>query len=152
MAGGAASTGSRARMRTKIEAARIATLAGVYMAIADGRVVDPIARVAEGGGDLVLTLSNPITARKIWIGGSLDERLSVCRCRRCCSAWPRQEPAAGRGYSGRGRVHTRRLRRHPRRVGSMVVIVYDALHAGSGSEAAIRAISRASWGSRGARK
>ena len=50
MAGGAASELSRGGMRTKIEAARIATSAGAHMVIADGRVVHPIARIAEGGG------------------------------------------------------------------------------------------------------
>ena len=39
MAGGAASEFSRGGMRTKIEAAKIATTAGVHMAIADGRVL-----------------------------------------------------------------------------------------------------------------
>ena len=44
MAGGAASDLSRGGMRTKIEAARIATAAGTHMVIADGRVAHPIAR------------------------------------------------------------------------------------------------------------
>ena len=48
MAGGAASELSRGGMRTKIEAARIATSAGTHMVIADGRVPHPIARVADG--------------------------------------------------------------------------------------------------------
>src|SRR5476651_1562443 len=48
MAGGAASELSRGGMRTKIEAARIATSAGTHMVIADGRVAHPIARVAAG--------------------------------------------------------------------------------------------------------
>src|SRR5579872_1078270 len=49
MAGGAASELSRGGMRTKIEAARIATSGGAHMVIADGRVVHPVARIAEGG-------------------------------------------------------------------------------------------------------
>src|ERR1700733_14698079 len=73
MAGGAASELSRGGMRTKIEAARIATSAGTHMVIADGRVAHPIARVTEGGGCTWFpTPSNPIAARKIWIGGSLE--------------------------------------------------------------------------------
>ena len=48
MAGGAASELSRGGMRTKIEAARIATSAGAHMVIADGRIIHPIARVAKG--------------------------------------------------------------------------------------------------------
>ena len=72
MAGGAASELSRGGMRTKIEAARIATSAGAHMAIADGRVLHPIAAIAEGGGcTWFLTPSNPVAARKVWIGGSL---------------------------------------------------------------------------------
>jgi glutamate 5-kinase len=78
MAGGAASELSRGGMRTKIEAARIATSAGAHMVIADGRVIHPIARVAEGGGcTWFLTASNPITARKAWIGGSLEVKGAV---------------------------------------------------------------------------
>ena len=78
MAGGAASELSRGGMRTKIEAARIATSAGTHMVIADGRVAHPIARVAEGGRcTWFLTPSNPVAARKIWIGGSLELKGAV---------------------------------------------------------------------------
>ncbi|MGA7197328.1 glutamate 5-kinase [Roseiarcus sp.] len=78
MAGGAASELSRGGMRTKIEAARMATAAGAHMIIADGRVDHPIARVAEGGlCTWFLTASNPIAARKIWIGGSLELKGAV---------------------------------------------------------------------------
>jgi glutamate 5-kinase len=78
MAGGAASQSSRGGMRTKIEAARIATAAGTHMVIADGRVSHPLARMAEGGRcTWFLTPSNPIAARKIWIGGSLELKGAV---------------------------------------------------------------------------
>jgi len=78
MAGGAASELSRGGMRTKIEAARIATAAGTHMVIADGRVVHPIARIADGGRcTWFLTPSNPVAARKIWIGGSLEIKGAV---------------------------------------------------------------------------
>ena len=78
MAGGAASELSRGGMRTKIEAARIATAAGTHMVIADGRIIHPIARIAEGGDcTWFLTPSNPIAARKIWIGGSLELKGAV---------------------------------------------------------------------------
>ena len=78
MAGGAGSDLSRGGMRTKIEAARIATSAGAHMVIADGRVIHPIARVA-GGEECTwfLTPSNPVAARKIWIGGSLELKGAV---------------------------------------------------------------------------
>jgi glutamate 5-kinase len=73
MAGGAASELSRGGMRTKIEAAHIAVNAGVHMAIADGRVKHPIERIAKSGRcTWFLTPSNPLAARKIWIGGSLE--------------------------------------------------------------------------------
>jgi glutamate 5-kinase len=78
MAGGPASEVSRGGMRTKIEAARIATAAGAHMIIADGRVEHPIALVAEGGRcTWFLTSSNPVAARKIWIGGSLELKGAV---------------------------------------------------------------------------
>ncbi|HUZ66713.1 MAG TPA: glutamate 5-kinase [Beijerinckiaceae bacterium] len=75
MAGGAASHYSRGGMRTKIEAAKIATTGGAHMVIADGQVAYPISRIAEGGRcTWFLTPSNPITARKKWIAGSLEPR------------------------------------------------------------------------------
>jgi glutamate 5-kinase len=78
MAGGAASELSRGGMRTKIEAARIATSGGAHMVIADGRVAHPIDRVAKGGDcTWFLTPSNPIAARKVWIGGSLELKGAV---------------------------------------------------------------------------
>jgi glutamate 5-kinase len=78
MAGGAASELSRGGMRTKIEAGRIATSAGAHMVIADGRVIHPIARIADGGDcTWFLTPSNPIAARKVWIGGSLELKGAV---------------------------------------------------------------------------
>jgi glutamate 5-kinase len=78
MAGGAASELSRGGMRTKIEAAKIATGAGTHMLIADGRVAHPIARVAEGAPcTWFLTPSNPRAARKVWIGGSLELKGAV---------------------------------------------------------------------------
>jgi glutamate 5-kinase len=75
MAGGAASQFSRGGMRTKIEAAKIATAGGTHMVIADGRVAHPVARIAAGGRcTWFTTASNPITARKIWIAGAIEPR------------------------------------------------------------------------------
>ena len=75
MAGGAASELSRGGMRTKIEAAKIATQAGAHMIIADGRVKNPLARIAEGARcSWFLTSATPTSARKAWIGGSLESR------------------------------------------------------------------------------
>jgi glutamate 5-kinase len=78
MAGGAASELSRGGMRTKIIAARMATAAGAHMAITDGRVAHPIAAMDAGAPcTWFLTPSNPIAARKIWIGGSLELKGAV---------------------------------------------------------------------------
>jgi glutamate 5-kinase len=75
IAGGAASELSRGGMRTKIEAGRIATQSGVHMVIADGRVLHPIARVAERAPcTWFLTPSTPMQARKVWIGGTLETK------------------------------------------------------------------------------
>jgi glutamate 5-kinase len=78
MAGGAASAYSRGGMRTKLEAAKIATTGGTHMLIADGRIKHPIKRIRE---TLIctwfLTPSNPVTARKKWIAGSLEPRGAV---------------------------------------------------------------------------
>jgi glutamate 5-kinase len=75
MAGGAASIFSRGGMRTKIEAAKIATTGGAHMVIADGREPSPLSRIAAGGRcTWFLTPSNPVTARKKWIAGSLEPK------------------------------------------------------------------------------
>ncbi|MGB8277133.1 MAG: glutamate 5-kinase [Methylovirgula sp.] len=75
MAGGAASNLSRGGMRTKIEAGKIATTGGTHMLIADGRVMHPIARLQDSCPcTWFLTGTNPITARKKWIAGSLEPR------------------------------------------------------------------------------
>jgi glutamate 5-kinase len=75
MAGGAASELSRGGMRTKIEAAKIATAGGTHMVIADGRVKNPLAAIAGGARcTWFLTGSNPVSARKTWIAGALEPR------------------------------------------------------------------------------
>lgn len=75
MAGGAGSALSRGGMRTKIEAAKIATAGGTHMLIADGRVDHPVARLNDPVPcTWFLTGSNPVTARKKWIAGSLEPR------------------------------------------------------------------------------
>lgn len=75
MAGGAASEFSRGGMRTKVEAAKIATAGGAAMLIANGRVKNPLGAIAAGGRcTWFLTASNPVAARKKWIAGSLEAR------------------------------------------------------------------------------
>jgi glutamate 5-kinase len=78
MAGGAASQYSRGGMRTKIEAAKIATTGGAHMVIADGRAAAPLSRIAAGGRcTWFLTPSTPTSARKKWIAGSLEPKGAV---------------------------------------------------------------------------
>jgi glutamate 5-kinase len=75
MAGDAASELSRGGMRTKIEAAKIATTGGTHMLIASGKIEHPLQSIADGGRcTWFLTPANPITARKRWIAGSLEPK------------------------------------------------------------------------------
>ncbi|ODT75645.1 MAG: glutamate 5-kinase [Pelagibacterium sp. SCN 64-44] len=72
MAGGAASHLSRGGMTTKVEAGKIATLAGTAMIIAKGTEPHPLRRLAEGS---LHTLFQPAAtraqSRKRWIMGTL---------------------------------------------------------------------------------
>jgi len=75
MAGTAGSELSRGGMRTKIEAARIATTAGTHMLIASGKIEHQLQAIADGGRcTWFLTPANPVTARKRWIAGSLEPK------------------------------------------------------------------------------
>jgi glutamate 5-kinase len=73
MAGGAASHLSRGGMTTKVEAGKIATLAGTAMVIAKGTETHPLKALTEGGRH---TLFHPARsraqARKRWIMGTLS--------------------------------------------------------------------------------
>ena len=60
-------------MVTKLEAAKIAMAAGCAMAIADGRRPDALARLEDGGKcTWFLPVSEPRTARKKWIAGTIS--------------------------------------------------------------------------------
>jgi glutamate 5-kinase len=75
MAGAAGSELSRGGMRTKIEAAKIATTGGTHMLIASGKIEHPLQAIADGGRcTWFLTPANPVTARKRWIAGSLEPK------------------------------------------------------------------------------
>lgn len=75
MAGAAASELSRGGMRTKIEAAKIATRAGAHMLIARGERKNPLAALAQGATcTWFLTAATPASARKAWIGGTLEPK------------------------------------------------------------------------------
>ena len=71
MAGDAGSGLSRGGMRTKVEAARIATGAGTAMIIASGRETDPLARLERGANHTLFAAGEGARARKAWIGGQL---------------------------------------------------------------------------------
>lgn len=78
MAGDAGSELSRGGMRTKIEAAKIATTAGTHMVIASGRTLHPLRNIEEGKPcTWFLTPANPVTSRKKWIAGSLEPKGAI---------------------------------------------------------------------------
>ncbi len=78
MAGEALPGYSSGGMVTKLAAARIAIGAGCRMAIADGRIMHPIAAIAEGARcTWFQPTGSPRTARKKWIAGSLKPVGSV---------------------------------------------------------------------------
>jgi glutamate 5-kinase len=78
MAGGAGSELSRGGMRTKIEAAKIATQGGTRMVIASGLIDHPLKAIAQGGRcTWFATPSNPARARKTWIAGALETKGNV---------------------------------------------------------------------------
>ncbi|MCM5559794.1 glutamate 5-kinase [Pleomorphomonas sp. NRK JP5] len=73
MAGGAASELSRGGMKTKIDAGKIATVAGAAMIIASGKVAAPLSRIDAGGPhSLFRAEAAPVTARKAWIAGHIE--------------------------------------------------------------------------------
>ncbi len=75
MAGAAGSELSRGGMKTKVEAGKMATVAGTAMIIASGKVMAPLS-VIDGGGTHTLfqAEANPVTARKAWIAGHLEPK------------------------------------------------------------------------------
>ena len=73
MAGLAASEFSRGGMKTKIEAARIATAAGAAMIITSADQLNPLSALSGGKKATWFSPSpNPINERKRWIAGGLD--------------------------------------------------------------------------------
>ena len=72
MAGGAASHLSRGGMTTKVEAGKIATMAGTAMIIAKGTEAHPLRRLSEGGLHTLFRASESrAQSRKRWIMGTL---------------------------------------------------------------------------------
>ncbi|NBX65758.1 MAG: glutamate 5-kinase [Proteobacteria bacterium] len=73
MAGGAASELSRGGMKTKVDAAKIATASGCTMLIASGKIKHPIRAIEEGGKCTVFKAhETPLQARKTWIVGAMS--------------------------------------------------------------------------------
>lgn len=78
MAGEAASGLSRGGMRTKIQAAKIATAAGTTMVISSGKVDHPLRAIENGARSTWFAPStNPINDRKKWIAGGLEVSGSI---------------------------------------------------------------------------
>lgn len=78
MAGEAASGLSRGGMKTKIQAAKIATAAGTTMVIGSGQVNHPLQAIDKGARSTWFAPSpNPINDRKKWIAGGLEVSGSV---------------------------------------------------------------------------
>ncbi|WP_028035623.1 glutamate 5-kinase [Chelativorans sp. J32] len=73
MGGGAASELSRGGMRTKLDAGRIATVAGTAMIIASGKELAPLSAIERGGRATLFKPSpTPVRAYKTWIAGQLE--------------------------------------------------------------------------------
>lgn len=78
MAGGANSAVSSGGMRTKIEAAKIATDAGCHMIIARGTGMHPLQALGAGGKCThFVAKGTPKSARKHWIAGSMHPAGSI---------------------------------------------------------------------------
>ena len=78
MAGDVGSELSRGGMVTKIEAAKIAVAGGTHMAIASGKVLNPLEALAGPAGcTWFLAHSDPVAARKRWIAGTLEPKGAV---------------------------------------------------------------------------
>jgi glutamate 5-kinase len=65
-------------MVTKIEAAKIAVSGGTHMVIASGKVMHPLQALAKKGtATWFVARSDPVTARKRWIAGTLEPKGAV---------------------------------------------------------------------------
>jgi glutamate 5-kinase len=75
MAGDAGTELSKGGMKTKIEAAKVATDAGIHMVIASGKIEFPLRAIADGAAcTWFLASSDPVTAKKRWIAGQLEPK------------------------------------------------------------------------------
>jgi glutamate 5-kinase len=69
--GGSGSGLGSGGMAAKIAAARIAAAAGIHLAIADGRTLNPLARFAATGRGTVFVAGEGARAKKAWLAGRL---------------------------------------------------------------------------------
>jgi glutamate 5-kinase len=74
---GSASGMGSGGMISKISAARIATTAGVRLAIVSGKYQHPLARFAETGRGTVFAATGAARARKAWLAGRLTARGAI---------------------------------------------------------------------------
>ena len=73
MAGESTNLNSKGGMKTKIEAAKIATASGTTMVIGSGKPNNPITQLAEGARSTWFAPSrSPVNDRKKWIAGGLE--------------------------------------------------------------------------------
>ncbi len=78
MAGDAGTALSRGGMRTKIEAAKVALGAGTHMVITSGKNQSPLRALANGAkATWFLASSDPVTARKRWLSGQLEQKGTI---------------------------------------------------------------------------
>jgi glutamate 5-kinase len=77
MASGSRSGMGSGGMVSKLQAARIATRAGIALAIASGRIDNPLARFVETGRGTVFPSQRSAPARKAWLGGRLSVRGTI---------------------------------------------------------------------------
>jgi glutamate 5-kinase len=80
MAGGAGTRVGTGGMITKVIAAKRAARSGAHTAIASGREVDPIVRLAAGEavGTLLVSQTQPLAARKQWLADHLQLAGRLC--------------------------------------------------------------------------
>src|SRR5215472_8330121 len=105
MAGDAGSELSRGGMRTKIEAAKIATTGGTHMLIASGKIAHHLVSHSRESHYRAKTLDRRFAGAE----GHVDHR---CRRGQCTARG--KKPAAGRRDPGRRPVRPRRCRRRAR--------------------------------------
>lgn len=72
--GGSASGMGSGGMLSKLEAARIATSAGAHLAIANGTLDNPLARLEATGRCTVFTAGKQGKGRKLWLAGRMTAR------------------------------------------------------------------------------